>query len=122
MYYASDMNIPKDLVAASATPIVLAILKRGESYGYAIIQKVREVSDGRLTWSDGMLYPLLHRLEDAGLVSSFWQKADTGRRRKYYRITQEGEEELQRLVEQWAVVHSALQRFTEPKDSGDDDV
>lgn len=116
------MNIPKDLVAASATPIVLAILKRGESYGYAIIQKVREVSDGRLTWSDGMLYPLLHRLKDAGLVRSHWRKADTGRRRKYYRITQDGEEELQRLVEQWTVVHAALQRFTEPENLGDDDV
>ena len=116
------MNIPKDLVAASATPIVLAILKRGESYGYAIIQKVREVSDGRLTWSDGMLYPLLHRLEGAGLVSSHWRKADTGRRRKYYRITPDGEKEFQRLIKQWAVVHSALRRFTESESLGDDDV
>lgn len=116
------MNIPKDLVAASATPIVLAILKREESYGYAIIQTVREVSDGRLTWSDGMLYPLLHRLEDAGLVRSHWRKADTGRRRKYYHITPGGEEELQRLVEQWTVVHSALQRFTESEGLENDDV
>ena len=122
MYYAYDMNIPKDLVAASATPIVLAILKRGESYGYAIIQTVREVSDGRLTWSDGMLYPLLHRLEDADLIRSHWRKADTGRRRKYYRITPDGEEELQRLVEQWTVVHSALKRFTQSENEGDDDV
>jgi len=115
-------NIPKELVAASATPIVLAILRRGESYGYAIIKQVRDVSDERLAWTDGMLYPVLHRLEAAGLVSSHWQRAESGRRRKYYRLTPKGEEELERLVEQWTVVHSALQRLTEPKSSGDDDV
>ena len=53
----------KDLVAASSTPIVLAILARGESYGYEILQEVRAVSGGELEWTDGMLYPLLHRLE-----------------------------------------------------------
>ena len=115
-------NIPKDLVAASATPIVLAILRQGESYGYAIIKQVRDVSEDRLAWTDGMLYPVLHRLEAAGLVNSHWQRAETGRRRKYYRLTRKGEEELERLVEQWTVVHSALQRLTEPKGSGDDDV
>ena len=56
------MQIDKDLVAASATPLVLAILAEGESYGYAILKRVRELSDGELEWTDGMLYPLLHRL------------------------------------------------------------
>jgi len=84
------MTIPKDLVAASATPIVLAILRRADSYGYAIIQKVREVSEDRLTWTDGMLYPVLHRLEAAGLLLSYWQTAETGRKRKYYHLTDGG--------------------------------
>ena len=61
------MHIDKDLVAASATPLVLAILAEGESYGYAILKRVRELSDGELEWTDGMLYPLLHRLERLGL-------------------------------------------------------
>jgi len=116
------MNISKELVAASATPIVLAILRRADSYGYAIIQKVREVSDDRLTWTDGMLYPVLHRLEEAGFVASRWQIAESGRRRKYYRVTAVGMTELERVTEQWSVVHGALERLTGTADMGDDDV
>ena len=59
------MRIDKDLVAASATPLVLAILAEGESYGYAILKRVRALSGGELEWTDGMLYPLLHRLRSA---------------------------------------------------------
>ena len=72
---------PKDLVAASSTPIVLAILARGESYGYEIIQEVRAVSRGELEWTDGMLYPVLHRLERKGLIRSRWVAPEGGRRR-----------------------------------------
>ena len=109
------MTIPKDLVAASATPIVLAILRRTDSYGYAIIQKVREVSENRLAWTDGMLYPVLHRLEAGGLLVSYWQTAATGRKRKYYHLTDAGAEELERQQEHWSVVHSALRRLTEAR-------
>lgn len=116
------MNISKELVAASATPIVLAILHQSDSYGYAIIQKVREVSDDRLSWTDGMLYPVLHRLEEAGFVVSHWQVAETGRRRKYYRLTDAGMEELKRIREQWLVVHTALGRLTGTAETGDKDV
>lgn len=116
------MDISKELVAASATPIVLVILQRSDSYGYAIIQKVREVSDDRLAWTDGMLYPVLHRLEEAGFVASRWETAKTGRRRKYYRLTGAGKVELQRLSEQWLVVHNALERLAGRADTGDEDV
>lgn len=116
------MDISKELVAASATPIVLAILHTSDSYGYAIIQKVREVSDERLAWTDGMLYPVLHRLEEAGFVVARWEIAETGRRRKYYRLTHTGMAELQRLKEQWLVVHTALERVGGATDTGDEDV
>jgi DNA-binding PadR family transcriptional regulator len=116
------VDIQKDLVAASATPIVLSILRQGDSYGYAIIRKVREVSGERIEWTDGMLYPVLHRLEAAGFVRSTWKTAATGRRRKYYRITREGKAELARLKEQWEVVHSALERLAEPGETGANDV
>ncbi len=108
------MDIRKDLVAASATPIVLSILRHGDSYGYAIIKRVREVSGDRIAWTDGMLYPVLHRLEAAGFVRATWKTADNGRRRKYYRITRQGEAELDHLREQWDVVHSALERLAGP--------
>src|SRR4029450_3034568 len=84
------MQIDKDLVAASATPLVLAILADGKSYGYAILKRVRELSDGELEWTDGMLYPLLHRLHRLGFVTTEWQTPPEGRRRKYYAITHEG--------------------------------
>ena len=113
------MDFPKDLVAASATPIILAILRQGDSYGYAIIKRVREVSGERIQWTDGMLYPVLHRLAAAGFVKSTWKTAESGRRRKYYRITPEGRSELTRLKEQWDVVHGALQLLAEPEKTGE---
>ena len=82
------MDLGKDLVAASATPLVLAILAEGDSYGYAIIKRVTELSGGHLQWTDGMLYPVLHRLERQGLVAAKWGASESGRRRKYYRITE----------------------------------
>jgi DNA-binding PadR family transcriptional regulator len=103
------MDIGKDLVAASATPLVLSILSEGESYGYAIIKRVDELSGGELQWTDGMLYPVLHRLERNGYVEASWGKSETGRRRKYYRLTDEGTEELTRQQQQWRVVNTALQ-------------
>ena len=102
------MEIGKDLVAASATPLVLAILSEGESYGYAIIKRVGELSRGELQWTDGMLYPLLHRLERKGYVKAVWGRSETGRRRKYYRLTDAGTEELASQRHQWQVVDSAL--------------
>lgn len=102
------MNIDKDLVAASATPLVLAILSEGESYGYAIIKRVAELSGGELQWTDGMLYPLLHRLERNSLVEAFWGRSETGRRRKYYRLTSAGAEHLDRQRRQWQVVDRAM--------------
>jgi len=102
------MGMGKDLVAASATPLVLAILTEGDSYGYAIIKRVAELSGGHLQWTDGMLYPVLHRLERQGLVAAKWSTSETGRRRKYYRITKEGRTQLHAQRQQWKVVDGTL--------------
>jgi DNA-binding PadR family transcriptional regulator len=102
------MSIGKDLVAASATPLVLAILGERESYGYAILKRVAELSDGELEWSDGMLYPVLHRLERNGDIESAWRRSETGRRRKYYRLTDQGRARLAEEQRQWEVVDSTL--------------
>jgi PadR family transcriptional regulator PadR len=102
------MELGKDLVAASATPLVLAILAEGESYGYAILKRVTELSDGHLHWTDGMLYPVLHRLERQGLIAAKWGTAENGRRRKYYRITKDGRAQLAAQRRQWQVVDETL--------------
>jgi DNA-binding PadR family transcriptional regulator len=100
--------IPKELVAASAEALVLSLLAKGESYGYAIIQEVKARSGDELQWSDGMLYPVLHRMERKGLIKSRWGESDTGRKRKYYAVKKEGHRMLATHREQWAVVHSVL--------------
>lgn len=102
------MQIGKDLTAASSTPIVLAILAEGDSYGYAILQRVRELSGGRLEWTDGMLYPVLHRLGRLGYVEARWEVAENGRRRRYYRITPRGRERLAEERRQWQAVEATL--------------
>lgn len=102
------MDIGKDLVAASSTPIVLAILAESDSYGYAILQRVRELSAGRMAWTDGMLYPVLHRLERLGHIDSRWEVPATGRKRKYYRITPAGMTELNEQRRQWQAVDDTL--------------
>lgn len=103
-----SMDINKDLVAASSTPIVLAILAEGDSYGYAILQRVRELSGGHMEWTDGMLYPVLHRLERLGYVEARWEVPSSGRRRKYYRITSRGRSQLAEERRQWQTVDATL--------------
>jgi len=102
------MEINKDLIAASSTPIVLAILAEEDSYGYAILQRVRELSGGRLEWTDGMLYPVLHRLGRLGHVEARWEVAESGRRRRYYRITPQGRAHLDEQRRQWQAVDATL--------------
>lgn len=102
------MQIEKDLVAASSTPLVLAILAESESYGYAILKRVRELSDGELDWTDGMLYPLLHRLHRLGYVTTEWRTPPEGRRRRYYAITPAGLAALEEHKKQWMTVARAL--------------
>src|SRR5919108_5538895 len=102
------MDINKDLVAASSSPIVLAILAEADSYGYAILQRVKELSRGRMEWTDGMLYPVLHRLERLGHVEARWEVAESGRRRKYYRITSQGRAQLAEERRQWQTVDATI--------------
>jgi PadR family transcriptional regulator PadR len=117
------MEIGKDLMAASSTPIVLAILAEGDSYGYAILQRVRALSGGRIAWTDGMLYPVLHRLERLGHVEARWEVAESGRRRKYYRITSGGRGQLADERRQWQAVDATLrgiwQALSLPDAAGD---
>lgn len=103
-----SLDINKDLIAASSTPLVLAILSEGDSYGYAILQRVRDLSGGRMTWTDGMLYPVLHRLERMGFVEARWEQAETGRKRKYYRLTSGGRDQLNEERRQWQAVDQTL--------------
>jgi DNA-binding PadR family transcriptional regulator len=110
------MDVSKDLVAASATPLILALLKRRDSYGYEIIKHIRELSDDELVWTEGMLYPVLHRLEKNGFIESYWKESSTGRKRKYYRLNKAGLAELEEHKKQWELVYSVLSKMINSKD------
>lgn len=111
------MNYSKDFVAASTTPLILAILKNGQSYGYAIIKKVNELSNGKMQWADGMLYPILHRLQKKEFILAIWGVSETGRKRKYYQLTSTGEAELIEQRTNWKQLDKMLDQL-----AGDDDV
>ena len=100
--------IRKELVAASAEPVILSLLAKGESYGYAIIQEVTARSEGELHWTDGMLYPVLHRMEDSGWITARWVEMENGRKRKYYSIEDDGHQALKKKREQWTVISTVL--------------
>ena len=100
--------LSKELVAASTVPLVLSLLGQGESYGYALIQRVRDLSGGKIEWTEGMLYPVLHWMEREKMIESEWRTAETGRKRKYYRIRREGRKALKEEQQQWITVHTTL--------------
>jgi PadR family transcriptional regulator, regulatory protein PadR len=109
--------LSKELVAASTTTLVLSILGEGEEYGYALIQRVTELSGGKVQWSEGMLYPVLHWMEKEDLIASEWRAAESGHRRKYYRLRAKGRKALDTEKEQWMSVHNLLTKLwkTQPR-------
>ena len=100
--------LSKELVAASTEPMILSLLASGENYGYALIQEVRRLSGDQIEWTDGMLYPVLHRLEDRGLIKSRWGESDTGRKRKYYSLKKEGKKAIAKHSEQWSLIQAVM--------------
>ncbi len=101
----------KELAAASTVPLVLSVLTEGENYGYALIQRVRELSGGKIEWTEGMLYPVLHWMEKEDLIEAEWREAETGRKRKYYRLRKEGRKALQVEKQNWLTVHETMEKL-----------
>jgi len=99
------------LVAASTEPLILSLLSEGESYGYELIQKVKRLSGEKIQWTDGMLYPVLHRMEREGWIASRWGESESGRKRKYYSIKQDGKNALKDQREQWVAVSGVFKRL-----------
>ena len=111
----NEAMLSKELVAASTVPLVLSVLSKGESYGYELIQSVRELSDGKIEWTEGMLYPVLHWMERERMIESEWREAAGERRRKYYRLRKEGRAALKEEQQQWMTVHGALMKLWKTK-------
>ena len=104
----SHAMIERELVAASTEPLILSLLSKGESYGYELIQEVKRLSENKIRWTDGMLYPVLHRMEHKGWIKSRWAEIQNGRKRKYYSIKKDGHQALKKKRKQWSALNSVL--------------
>ena len=107
----SKRGIGRELRRGSIELAVLHVLSWGEAYGYEIVTKLLDQSDGALEVTDGTLYPVLYRLEAAGLVDVRWETLKRGVPRKYYELTKAGRAELSRQSEEWTAFTSAMNRL-----------
>ena len=89
-------------LTGSLEMIILQIAQEGPTYGYEITLQAMKRSDGFFELKEGSLYPALHRMERRGLLVSFWEDKETGRRRKFYRITADGSASLVKQRNEWA--------------------
>ena len=104
-------SIERELKRGSLELIVLHLLGSGEAYGYEIVSKLTAETNGALEVTDGTLYPVLYRLERANFVSVRWETPDRGVPRKYYRLTDAGRQELERLTYEWTSFAKAMTKL-----------
>src|SRR2546423_387113 len=90
-----------DLPQGTLDLLILKIAALGPLHGYAIAQRLQQISRDVVQVQQGTLYPALHRLENRGLLAAEWKQSDTGRDAKYYRLTKKGRAQLERETESW---------------------
>ncbi|WP_047982809.1 PadR family transcriptional regulator [Ornithinibacillus californiensis] len=98
----------KDLMRGSIDILLLSLIAKKDTYGYEIVKDLREYSNEIYNMSEGTLYPALKRLEKKNWIESYWGDSDTGGRRKYYRITVDGEKELRAKANEWFQVSDLI--------------
>jgi DNA-binding PadR family transcriptional regulator len=89
--------------------LLLLVIKQKDTYGYEIVQTLKEKSNTFYEMSHGTLYPALKRLEQKSLIESYWGESEVGIRRKFYRITIKGQMELEEKLNQWHKIHNLIQ-------------
>jgi len=102
-----------ELVKGTLSLLILSLLTRASMYGYEIAATVHRETDGAFTWREGSLYPALHKLQADGLIAGEWEEKETGRKRRYYRITKEGRAALQDKTKAWSALREAVNRILE---------
>ncbi|KAF0234063.1 MAG: PadR family transcriptional [Prolixibacteraceae bacterium] len=107
-------SISKELIGASAAPLILSILRSGDSYGYEIVQRVKEQTGGKVSWNEASIYPVLKKLENSGMIKSYWKVNDTERPRKYYTLLTDGKIQLEHNKQEWELIHSVFQNLWNP--------
>ena len=102
------MRIERELMRGAGPVAVLKLLQRGEMYGYELVEALAQKSEGVLAMGQSTLYPLMYNLEAKGLIEGFWREADSGRDRKYYRLTEKGRKRLAADIKQWQALAGAM--------------
>ena len=113
MYGGESMKINKELLKGSTTVLILSILNRKDMYGYEMIKEIDLRSKGIFSFKEGTLYPILHNLENANYIESYWDDSNSGRKRKYYSITESGKEQIEYLNGEWAVYRDTIDGIVE---------
>lgn len=109
------MSITADLIRGHTDTIILAQLASGDSYGYEINKTIRRITDARYELKEATLYTAFRRLEEAGLIRSYWGGEQTGARRRYYSITEQGRAAYRQQLQDWEYARSIITRLIEPK-------
>ena len=104
-------KISKELMGATSTALILSFLNQRDAYGYEIVMRLRELSDDRIIWKEGSLYPVLKNLEEQGLIKSYWFENPGHHRRKYYSILEMGKEALLAEKEEWSLMESIFHKI-----------
>jgi transcriptional regulator len=110
------MSRPSDLVQGTLDLLLLKIVALGPLHGWAIAQRLRQVSGDVLQVSEGSLYPALHKLELEGWLTATWQISDTGRRAKFYALSRAGQRALDRELADWERLSGAIWRVVKLKE------
>jgi len=105
------MSKPADLVQGTLDLLLLKIVALEPMHGWAISQRLAQISDETLQVSDGSLYPALHKLEKEGWIKAEWRTSELGRRAKYYALTPGGRRQLEREAANWKRLSSAISRI-----------
>lgn len=103
------MKIERELMRGAGPVAILKLLERQEMYGYELVEAIARSTDGVLAMGQSTLYPLLYNLESKGLIEGYWRDAESGRERKYYRLTPKGRRRLADDTRQWATLFRAMQ-------------
>ncbi len=104
------MSRPSDLVQGTLDLLLLKIVGLGPLHGWAIAQRLKQVSGDVLQVSEGSLYPALHKLEHEGWLTATWQVSDTGRRARFYTLSRAGRRALDRETADWERLSGAISR------------
>lgn len=107
-----------EFVKGTLSLLILSLLSRKPMYGYEMVTTVREQTNGHFRWTDGALYPNLHKLERSGLILGQWQGEPGTRRRKYYRLTEAGQATLKEKTQSWSRLCEAISQVLERSDEG----